>query len=105
MSIISKILILLGLIIVTLEKRCDNCQSHTYDYDTNCYKDFLECHYIKGKRIYEIECVPTESWDTCCAKDKDGHYCARVQKGTKLAICPEADGDNLCESSELEFLE
>jgi hypothetical protein len=101
MSIISKILILLGLMIVTLEKRCDFCIWHTDD--NNCY-DYLECHITKHGFV-DNECMPTKKWDECCAKDKDGHYCAKVQKGTKLPVCFEADEDNLCESSEFEFLE
>jgi hypothetical protein len=101
MSIISKILILLGLIIVTLGKRCDNCQYHTDNHE--CF-DYIECYYTKHGFV-EHECMPTENWDTCCTKDKDGHYCARVQKGTKTAICSHVDEDNLCQSPELEFLE
>jgi hypothetical protein len=99
MSIISKILILLGLITISLQKRCDNCFPHDI---SNC-RDYLECQW--GHIGFSDMCQPTYWWGDCCAEPKKGVYCARVQKGTKTPVCPEADADNLCEKSEFEFLE
>jgi hypothetical protein len=100
MSMIIKILILLSIITISLQRRCVkgiNCEVIAEE-DCGLYYS-CALHMTILRYCFN----DYEDYRKCCSEDKEGNPCAKVVDGKP--VCEDTEPDNLCPEQKLSFLE